>query len=85
MMPMAVAGSWLNTPSSRYVSTRRPTSAAVKPTISLKSGSRLMLVPMLKPLVTSSMVIGDTPVMNRRSTPPPLRSAPDFRVAKKLR
>ena len=40
---------------------------------------------MLKPLVTSSMVTGDTPVMNRRSRPPPLRSAPPLRVAKKLR
>ena len=44
-----------------------------------------MFLPMLKPLVTSSMVTGDTPVMNRRSMPPPLRSAPPLRVAKKLR
>ena len=85
MMPMAVSTSWLNTPRSRYVSTRRRTSGSVKPTISLKSGCRLMFLPMLKPLVTSSMVTGDTPVMNSRSRPPPLRSAPPFRVAKKLR
>ena len=44
-----------------------------------------MFLPMLKPLVTSSMVIGDTPVMNSRSRPPRLRPAPAFKVAKKLR
>ena len=43
-----------------------------------------MLVPMLKPLVTASMVIGETPVMNSRSTPRPY-PAPAFSVAKKLR
>ena len=40
---------------------------------------------MLKPEVTSSRVTGDTPVMNSRSSPPPLRSVPVFSVAKKLR
>ena len=40
---------------------------------------------MLKPLVTSSRVIGETPVMNSRSMPPPLRAVPAFSVAKKLR
>ena len=47
------------------------TSASVKPSSSLNFRCRLMLVPMLKPLVTSSIVIGDTPVMSRRSMPPP--------------
>ena len=60
------------------------TSAAVKPSTSLNSGIRLTLVPMLKPLVTSSMVMGETPVMNMRSTPPPC-PAPALSVAKKLR
>ena len=31
------------------------------------------------------MVTGNTPVMNRRSMPPPLRSVPALRAAKKLR
>lgn len=37
----------------------------------LNCGSRLMFVPMLKPLVTSSIVTGLTPVMNRRSMAAP--------------
>ena len=44
-----------------------------------------MFAPMLKPLVTSSMVMGETPVMNSRSSAPPLSPAPAFNVAKKLR
>ena len=44
-----------------------------------------MFLPMLKPLVTSSRVTGETPVMNRRSRPPLPASVPAFRVAKKLR
>ena len=42
-----------------------------------------MFVPMLKPLVTSSMVTGETPVMNRRSRLPD--AVPAFSVAKKSR
>ena len=37
----------------------------------MNCGLRVTLRPMLKPLVTSSMVMGETPVMNRRSRPPP--------------
>ena len=62
----------------------RRTSSSVKPSISLKSGRRLRLAPMLKPLVTSSMVTGDTPVTNSRSTLAS-RAVPAFSVAKKLR
>ena len=42
-----------------------------------------MFEPMLKPLVTSSNVIGDTPVMKRRLMIP--LAVPAFSVAKKLR
>ena len=42
-----------------------------------------MFVPMLKPLVTSSKVTGETPVTNSRSRLPD--SVPAFSVAKKSR
>ena len=61
----------------------RRTSSSVKPSISLNSARRLRLAPMLKPLVTSSMVTGETPVTNSRSTLP--FSVPALSVAKKLR
>ena len=41
-------------------------------------------MPTLKPEVTSSMVTGETPVTNMRSTLP-ARAVPAFSVAKKLR
>ena len=43
-------------------------SVSVKPTKELNSGEVVMLVPILKPLVTSSSVMGLTPVMNMRSS-----------------
>ena len=52
--------------------------------LSLNRGSKLTLVPMLKPLVTSSIVIGETPVTNSRSMLP-ARDVPAFSAAKKLR
>ena len=39
-----------------------------KPVKSAYCGMSEMFVPMLKPLVTSSIVTGETPVMNRRAT-----------------
>ena len=84
MVSSAVSTFWSNTPRSRYSSSNPRTSASVKPSSSAKSDSRLMLLAMLKPLVTSSRVMGETPVMNSRSMPPPC-SVPAFRVAKKAR
>ena len=76
---------WSNAPRSRYSSSRFRTSFSVKPSRSLNLGLRLTFVPLLKPLVTSSIVMGETPVTNSRSRPPPLSPAPAFSVAKKLR
>ena len=57
-------------PRPRKSSKRRRVSAAVKPIIALNPSSCVMFVAMLKPLVRSSIVTGETPVMKMRSHVP---------------
>jgi biotin synthase-related radical SAM superfamily protein len=60
------------------------TSDSEKPSILLKAGEMEMLSPRLKPLVTSSIVTGDTPVTNILARPEPVPEVNKLQISKKL-
>ena len=60
-------------------------SVSLKPTMPLNWGSVVKLEPMLNPLVTSSSVMGDTPVMNIRFSACSLPVVAAFITLKKKR